>query len=70
MRSFFVIHEPGKVPRIGFPLDDPERLDTAIEGWQHANPTAEIYVITYTGVAPTPGRCGSRPRASDCISTR
>lgn len=55
MRSFFIVHEPGKVSRIGFPLDDPTRLDDAIEGWQHSNPTAEIYVVTYWGVAPTPG---------------
>lgn len=42
MRTFFIVHEPGMSPRVGFPLGD----ETAsLKEWQAHNKGAAIYVV-------------------------
>lgn len=55
MKVFFIIHEPGKCPRVGHPLDDPKRLDEAVRNWQRVNPTAEVYVVQCSSEDLSPG---------------
>lgn len=49
---FFIVHEPGKVPRIGFPMGN---FDESVDGWIHDNPTAEIYIVSWFDRVPRPG---------------
>ena len=49
MQTMFIIHEPGKVPRVGYPIGDEA---TSLREWQKHNPGAAIYVLQAQDLPP------------------
>lgn len=52
MKSMLIVHEPGKIPRIGY-LNPADELASMRE-WQAANKGAAIYVVQAAEL-PSPG---------------
>lgn len=51
--SFFIVLEPDKCPRVGFPIGE---VETSLREWKAANPAAEILVVSCPyGEFPKPG---------------
>jgi hypothetical protein len=53
IHRFYIVHEPGLVPRVGIPLGD---FDESVDDWIAGNPDAEVFIVTQHGDRPT---CGS-----------
>lgn len=49
MKTLFIIHQPGKAPRVGYPLGDEA---TSLRKWQESHPGAAIYVLQAPDVPP------------------
>lgn len=53
MNTLFIVHRPGKCPRVGYPVGD---VTESLKQWVASNPDAEIIVLecSHDGF-PTPG---------------
>lgn len=49
MKTLFIIHQPGKAPRVGYQLGDEA---TSLRKWQESHPGAAIYVLQAPDVPP------------------
>lgn len=49
METMFIIHEPGKVPRVGYPTGDEA---ASLREWQKHHEGAAIYVLQAAEVPP------------------
>lgn len=51
MKTLFIIHPPGKAPRVGYPIGD---VGYSLREWRRCFPDAAIYVIQAADL-PAPG---------------
>ena len=63
MKTMFIIHQPGKAPRVGYPLGDEA---TSLRKWKESHPGAAIYVLQAPEVPP-PGTAVTLT-AEECLA--